>query len=155
MLYTSASFTSDRCRWKFSVLNPESDQPCWLHEQHVLTTSSYDPTRSPGLSSFVCSSVYISPELTLHCVWTIYVSSAKMHHFTLLHIKNQLPFPWPLCQCVQVRLETFLVEIIRNTVHNFGIVRTHVYKGSNHIRHIINVTDEKHWELQPKMRSHL
>jgi len=58
--YTAASLTSDRCRCKISVLNLELDEPCWLHEQHVLRTSSYDPTRSPGLSLPLSVQVCIS-----------------------------------------------------------------------------------------------
>ena len=117
------------------ILNP--DEPCWLHEQHVLRTSSYNPTRS--FSSFVCTSRQSDPPLCMDNFSFFMPKCITLHLFTLKVNCHSLSFS------VQVRIQTCLVKLIGNTVHNFGIVRIHVYKGSNHIRHIINATDEKHW----------
>ena len=94
-----------------------------------------------SFSSFVCTSCQSDPPLCMDNFSFFMPKCITLHLFTLKVNCHSLS----VCPSQTTDCQTCLVKLIGDTVHNCGIVCIHVYKGSNHIRHIINVTDEKHW----------
>ena len=93
-----------------------------------------------SFSSFVCTSCQSDPPLCMDNFSFFMPKCITLHLFTLKVNCHSLS----VCPSQTTDCQTCLVKLIGDTVHNCGIVCIHVYKGSNHIRHI-NVTDEKHW----------